>query len=58
MNVNRRTGQTQYDLEGLAWDEMSIMPLETSSVIFRVIEVYHNGKNGAVEIELYTGTSK
>ena len=43
----------------MAWDEMALVPVLTSSVVFTALEVYDNTfRCGAVEIELYTGISK
>ena len=42
----------------MAWDEMALIPVVTSSVLLTALEVYTNHRWCAVEIELYTGNSK
>ena len=58
MSLSRRQGRLGTNLKGMAWDEMALAPLETSSIIFNATEVYRNGRNGFIEIEIYTGTSQ
>ena len=58
MDLSRRQGNDGTDLTGMAWDEMSVVPVVISSVNFTALEVYFNLRCGAIEIELYTGRSK
>ena len=58
MDLKRRYGNGGHDLAGMFWDEMSLAPVETSFVVFVATDVYNNLRCGAVEIEIYTGTSK
>ena len=58
MDLSRRQGKKGHGLAGMAWDEMSLVPVVTSSVNFTALEVYFNLRCGAIGIELYTGRSK
>ena len=58
MNLARRQGSRGFDVAGMAWDEMVLPAMVTSSVILTALEVYNNLRGGALEIELYTGMSK
>ena len=58
MDLSDRPGRDGSDLAGMAWDEMSLVPVVTSSVLFTATKVYKNNRCGALEIELYTGISK
>ena len=57
MHLSKRQGENGKDLTGMAWDEMALVPVMTSIVIFTAIDVYNNQRCGATEIELYTGMS-
>ena len=59
MELSRRQGGVGgLDLAGMAWDEMVLESVLTSSVLFTVIEIYNDNQGGALEMELYTGSSK
>ena len=57
MDLSERQGVGQ-DLSVMFWDEMELVPVATSSVLFTALEVYDvRYQPGAIEIELYTGVS-
>ena len=59
MNLTRRQGRNGNDLKGMAWDEMALVPVVTTSIVFTALEVYSNRyRCGARDIELYIGISK
>ena len=58
MDLSNRQGNGGNDLTGMVWDELALVPVVTSTVIFTALEVYINNRCGAVEIELYSGSSK
>ena len=59
MDLSRRQGGGGgLDLSGMAWDEMALEPVLTSIVRFIIIEAYNDQQGGALEMELYTGSSK
>ena len=58
MHLSRRQGIHGNDIAGMAWDEMVLESVVTSTVNLTVLNVYNNQRGGAIEIELYTGRSK
>ena len=53
MDLSDRSGRDGSDMAGMAWDEIALVPVVTSSVCFTAIKVYKNK-----EVELYIGIRK
>ena len=58
MDLSDRSGRDASDMAGMAWDEIALVLVVTSSVCFTAIKVYKNNRCRALKVELYIGIRK